>query len=80
MLLQNRRTHKFVVALSPNERATLARLQESEGTSGADVLRRLLLQEARLVGVLYLQENGAQAAPGTAVVIDDRSPAGVWDA
>lgn len=46
-----RRTQRFLVALSPVERETLARLQEHEGASGADVLRRLLLQEARRVGV-----------------------------
>ncbi len=46
-----RRTQRFLVALSPVERETLARLQEHEGASGADVLRRLLLQEARRAGV-----------------------------
>ena len=62
-MFQKRRTQRFLVALSPDERATLARLQEREGASGADVMRRLLLQEARRVGVAADKAVSAASEP-----------------
>lgn len=50
-MVMQRRTERFLIALSPTERETLAQLQAREGISGADVMRRLLQQEARRVGV-----------------------------
>ena len=45
--MAERRTRNFMLALTPSEREALQRLSECEGSSGADVIRRLVLAEAR---------------------------------
>ena len=45
--MAERRTRQFMVSMTPTERDILQRLSERDGSSGADVLRRLLLNEAR---------------------------------
>ena len=50
-MIQERRTRQFMLALTPSERETLQRLSEREGSSGADVIRRLVLAEARRLKV-----------------------------
>ena len=50
-LNQERRVCKFMLLLAPSERGALERLAERDGSSGADVVRRLLREEARRVDV-----------------------------
>ena len=45
--MTERRTRQFMLALTPSERETLQRLSERDGSSAADVVRRLILAEAR---------------------------------
>lgn len=49
--MTERRTRNFMLALTPSEREALQRLSEREGSSGADVIRRLVLAEARRLKV-----------------------------
>ena len=45
--MAERRTRQFMLALTPSERETLQRLSERDGSSAADVVRRLILAEER---------------------------------
>ena len=45
--MTERRTRQFMVSMTPTERSILQRLSERDGSSGADVIRRLILSEAR---------------------------------
>ena len=47
-----RRSKKFMLALSPSERVTLQRLAECERVSAADVVRRLIWREAERLNVI----------------------------
>lgn len=51
-MLLEKRYLKLVVALSYNERETLQRICDSDGSSIADVVRRLIRQEARRLDLL----------------------------
>lgn len=50
--MDERRNRKYMLLLTPSERAALQELSEQEGSSGADVLRRLLRKEAYSLGML----------------------------
>lgn len=61
-MLPEKRVSHYTVMLTPSQRQALDQLAEREGSSGADVLRRLLLEEARRAGVLRRPGAAAWAA------------------
>jgi len=52
-----RRSRKFMLALSPSERTALQHLAQRERTSAAAVVRRLIWREAERVGVALANKN-----------------------
>lgn len=52
-----RRSHKFMVALSPTERTALQHLADRERISAAAVVRRLVWNAARERGLLPINET-----------------------
>lgn len=61
-MIPERRTRKYMLSLAPSERIALDRLAERDGSSAADVVRRLLLEEIRRAD-LWRPGAAAAAAP-----------------
>jgi hypothetical protein len=61
--MRERRTKKFMLALSPSERTTLQQLADRERLSAAALLRRLVWLQAEKCGVLP-SPNDAQGQEG----------------
>lgn len=64
--MAERRTHQFMLALTPSEREVLQRLSEQDGSSAADVVRRLILSEARRFGLVSVDSKQSHQKLGAA--------------